>query len=246
MGNKTTTTAKADPWKPVQAPLENAIGDATNLYENGGFKVNPYQGDWVAGTTDATRQGREGLLSAISGGQFGIGDVIDRARGFASGSTAIDRNALQQNVLESVMPSINATFAGSGMTGSSLHQANLAKGLASGMAGVEAQIAGHNLADKSQRMSANASLPSLINAQAAPYEAMINIGNDQQAQAQAEIDAAMRKDMLAQSSDVLAIKDYLSLLSGVGGQFGTQTNTQQQKLGPLGIIGGVLQAGSFL
>lgn len=246
MGNKTTTTAKADPWKPVQAPLEGAIGDATDLYASGGFKVNPYQGDWVAGTTDATKQGREGLLSAISGGQFNIGDVVDRARGFASGSTAIDRNALQQNVLESIMPSINATFAGSGMTGSSLHQANLAKGLASGMAGVEGQIAGHNLADKSQRMSANAAIPGLVNAQAAPYETMINIGNAQQAQTQAEIDAAMRKDMLTQSSDALALKDYLAMLSGVGGQFSTQTNTEQQKLGPLGIIGGILQAGSFL
>lgn len=50
------------------------------------------------------------------------------------------RDSLRQNVMESVMPGVNDTFAGSGMTGSSLHQAHLTKALASGMAPVEASF----------------------------------------------------------------------------------------------------------
>lgn len=47
---------------------------------------------------------------------------------------------LRQSVMEDVMPGMNATFANSGMTGSSLHQQNLAKGLASGMARENANL----------------------------------------------------------------------------------------------------------
>lgn len=54
-----------------------------------------------------------------------------------SGYTEDMQNALRQNVMESVMPGMNQTFANSGMTGSSLHQSHLAKALASGMAPVE-------------------------------------------------------------------------------------------------------------
>lgn len=44
---------------------------------------------------------------------------------------------VKQNVTDDVLKSVNSTFAGQGMTGSSLHQQNLAKGITAGLAGVE-------------------------------------------------------------------------------------------------------------
>jgi hypothetical protein len=67
---------------------------------------------------------------------------FDRAVGDATrtGQDQALRARLQKNVLADVMPAINSSFAGSGMTGSGLHQQNLAKGAAAGLAGVEQEI----------------------------------------------------------------------------------------------------------
>lgn len=50
-------------------------------------------------------------------------------------SAAFDQ--VKRNVADDVLQDVNATFGASGMTGSSLHQQNLAKGLTSGIASVE-------------------------------------------------------------------------------------------------------------
>lgn len=67
------------------------------------------------------------------------------ARGFQSTINELtDQNArsgafdqVKRNVADQVMQDVNATFANSGMTGSSLHQQNLARGLSAGIANVE-------------------------------------------------------------------------------------------------------------
>ena len=46
-------------------------------------------------------------------------------------------NQVKRNVADDVMQDVNSTFGASGMTGSSLHQQNLSKGLTAGMASVE-------------------------------------------------------------------------------------------------------------
>lgn len=65
------------------------------------------------------------------------------------------RDNLRQNVIETIMPGMNATFAGGGMTGSGLHQQNLAKGLATGLAPIEYEM------DKSLRDRAMAAASAL-------------------------------------------------------------------------------------
>lgn len=74
--------------------------------------------------------------------QQGNDAAFDRTVGNMTGDGYDDelRNALRTNTMESIMPGLNQTFAGSGMTGSSLHQAHLTKALASGMANTEADF----------------------------------------------------------------------------------------------------------
>lgn len=253
---------------------------------------------------------------------------------------------MQRNVMEGIMPGINASFAGSGMTGSSLHAQNLAKGLASGMAPAqmalgEAQrnremqaagmaqdaygsgqdramtaggmrqsaldagrnrslqagqvsqananaqadrgLAAGNLAlqgqnttantqlnaanagmdafqaqqaarlqagqmaqgamdtNEAQRMQAAGMQPALNAAQIASAQAYTGVGDAQQQQRQNEINANMLRYQQNQTGPMNAIQDYLTMTSGLGGQYSTQTGTSQYNPGLLGILGAGLQ-----
>lgn len=235
MSSKTKNTQSADPWRPAQAPLEAGIQSLTDMYQSGGLQINPYQGDWVANQTQATTQGQQGLLGALGG----YSDQIGQAQGVVNGLAAPGAwDTQRQNVINSIMPAINSSFAGSGMTGSSLHQQNLASGLSSGLANAEQ---GFN----AQQLQAAGMIPGLADAALQPYQMQMQVGGQQQAQQQAEIDAMIQKNLLEQGAGPNALKDYLTILSGLGGQFGTQTATQSQRPGLLNIAGAGLQAASL-
>ncbi len=251
MSSKSKTTQTSKPWEPAAESLESGLAEASNLYNDGGFEINPYAGDWVANQNDQTLAGQNGLLSVLQGGQD-LSTPINTATQIASQSTAPtiqNSDAMRNTVLESIMPALNGTFAGSGMTGSSLHAANLAKGVTSGMAeqelGIQQARANEQQALRSQALQASSLLPSMISQQqsadASPYQAMIDFGNQTQAQEQAEIDALMQQDLMSQTSQATALKDYLSLLSSIGGQFGTSTGTTKTPLNPLSVVGGITQ-----
>lgn len=251
MSQKTTSTQEATPWAPAQAGLEGGLSDAANLYSSGGFQINPYQGDWVADQSAQTLAGQSGLLGVLQSGQD-LSTPINTAMGIATQSTAPtiqNSDAMRNTVLESIMPALNGTFAGSGMTGSSLHAANLAKGVTSGMAqqelGIQQAQAAEMQALQGQSMQAASMLPAMIaqqqQANASPYQAMMDFGNQAQSQQQAEIDALMQQDLMSQSAQATALKDYMSLLSSIGGQFGSSTGTQVTPLNPLSVVGGITQ-----
>jgi len=61
--------------------------------------------------------------------------AVERAVNPDTRSTAFD--TVRQNVIDRVAPEVNSTFAGSGMTGSGLHQLLLSKGIAKGLGEVE-------------------------------------------------------------------------------------------------------------
>lgn len=255
MSSKTQNTQTADPWEPLQEPLMAGMADLTNLYNSGGLQINPYQGDWVADFSRQTMQGRDGLLGVLGQGidYSNAANPLEAIAGQSTDPTIQNSAAMRQSVLESIMPSINATFAGSGMTGSSLHQQNLARGLSSGMAqqelGIQQARAAEQQARTGQAMGAAGMLPGIYGMQqsaaASPYEAMLRFGAQDQVQAQSEIDALIKRNALQQAAPGQAAKDYLSILSGVGGQFGTNTQTQTQRPGLLGIAGAGLQAASL-
>lgn len=244
MGSKSTTTAKADPWKPVQPYLLGGVQDASALYDAGGFKIDPYAGSMVAGYDPMKAQADVGVQSAY-------GNAMDMAgQGQQALTNAMDPNArsagwnqVVQNTINGIMPGINSSFAGSGMTGSGLHAQNLAKGLSSGLADVENQAwqQGQNRA-----LQAAGMLPQMAGMQFGAADALRAAGADRQQQSQQEISANVLQDQQAKSADMSAIQNYLSLMSGLGGQFGTQTQTQSQNAGLMGMLGFGLQAAPLL
>lgn len=244
MGSKSTTTAKADPWKPVQPYLMEGVKDASALYNSGGFKIDPYSGQMVAGYDPLKAQADAGVQSAY-------GNAMDMAgQGQQALTNAMDPNArsagwdqVVQNTINGIMPGINSSFAGSGMTGSGLHAQNLAKGLSAGVADVENQAwqQGQNRA-----LQAAGMLPQMAGMQFGAADALRAAGADRQQQSQQEISANVLQDQQAKTSELSAIQNYLSLMSGLGGQFGTQTQTQSQNAGLMGMLGFGLQAAPLL
>lgn len=244
MGSKSTTTAKADPWKPVQPYLMEGVKDASALYNSGGFKVDPYSGQMVAGYDPLKAQADAGVQSAY-------GNAMDMAgQGQQALTNAMDPNArsagwdqVVQNTINGIMPGINSSFAGSGMTGSGLHAQNLAKGLSAGVADVENQAwqQGQNRA-----LQAAGMLPQMAGMEFGAADALRAAGADRQQQSQQEISANVLQDQQAKTSELSAIQNYLSLMSGLGGQFGTQTQTQSQNAGLMGMLGFGLQAAPLL
>ena len=231
MGSKQTSTARADPWAPTQDALKGIIGDASKLYKSGGFETTPYAGDWIAGQnadTTAAQTGLRGLIGQMTGHNAAAAGNVAQMIGQGPSQAAKD------NVIADIMPAINSTFAGSGMTGSTLHQQNLAKGLSAGMGSLDMQ-------NRDQQARLSGQLQGLSSGMAQPYAMLGAQGQNQQDYDQSVIDAAMRKDLMGQTSDMSALQQYAQLMSGIGGQFGTQTNTQSQSMGLGGILGLGLQ-----
>ena len=231
MGSKQTSTSRADPWQPTQGALKGIIGDAQGLYKSGGFGVTPFGGDWVAGQnadTQAAQTGLRGLIPQMTGYNTAAADNVASMIGQGPSQ------AMKDNVIADIMPAINGSFAGSGMTGSTLHQQNLAKGLSAGLGSLDMQ-------NRSQQADLSQRLAGLSSQMAQPYAMLGAQGQGQQGYDQSVIDANMRKDLMGQTSNMSALQQYAQLISGLGGQFGTQSNTQGQSMGLGGVLGLGLQ-----
>ena len=235
MGGKTTSTPLADPWKPTQPALKGIVSGSEGLYKSGGFGVNPFKGDWIAkqnGDTTGGQMGLRGLIPGMAGRANGAADYVSSMAG------PQNYDQIKANTIADIMPSINGSFAGSGMTGSTLHQQNLTKGLAAGLGNVE-------LGARDQSLRAASMIPGMNDAAMSPYMAQMAMGQDQQGYNQSVTDAAMRKDVMGQTGQMSALQQYAQLMSGIGGQFGSQTQTQKQSMGLGGILGLGMQAASM-
>ena len=108
---------------------------------------------------------------------------------------------LVQNTIDRIMPGINSSFAGSGMSGSGLHAQNLASGVSSGVARVldNAWQQGENRA-----LQAAGMVPGSITRHTVRSTSTRWGGNQQQNQS--EINAAVLQDQQAQTADLNAIQ----------------------------------------
>lgn len=244
MGTSSTTTQRNDPYGPSQPYINQGLADAGALYDAGGFRIDPYMGDLVAD--------RDPLSNAAYNASGGVGAGGLNSANMAQGSLAraMDPNVrsqytdqLVQNTIDRIMPGINSSFAGSGMSGSGLHAQNLASGVSSGVAGVldNAWQQGENRA-----LQAAGMVPGINNAAYGAVNFLDTMGRGNQQQNQAEINAAVLQDQQAQTADLNAIQDYLALTSGVGGMFGVQSSRTSGGNGLLSALGFGMQAAPFL
>lgn len=240
MGSSQTTTQRADPWEPSQPFLEQGLQDAGDLYNRGGFNITPWQGSMVAGYdpfragADAMTPGATGM--ALGGVQAGMG-ALGQAMNPNQQSAQFDQTV--QNRINQIMPQINSSFAGSGMTGSGLHAQNLSRGVSQGVADTLDQNWQQN---QSRALQAAGMVPGLAQAGFGALDYMRGAGQDRQEQTQNELSAAILQDQQAKTAELSAIQDYLALTSGVGSMFGVQQSTTSGSPGALGLLGFGLQA----
>lgn len=208
--SKTKTSNKVDPWIPTDDVFntfkERAAGTITPEFESA-----------LAGATGAI-----GSAAAMPSYAPGMMQTAFRAQDPTARSAAFGQ--LKQNVANDVMQGINSTFGGSGMTGSSLHQQNLAKGLTEGLAGVENQAfqAGENRALQGANL-ANTAFGQAFNRKMGVGQALQGVGTTYQN---------------AQSSA-------LNSLMGAATGGASRNSTQSQSPGLMGILGAGLQVASL-
>lgn len=236
MSGSSTTTQNNKPYEAAEPLIQQGLADAKSMYDSGGFNITPYQGDLVADRTQYQQAAAGMAPGAVMGAMGTTGAAQQAAMGAMDPRASA---AMKQRVIEDIMPSINGTFANSGMFGGSLHAQNLAKGLSSGMADVD------NMA-QDRALQAAGMVPGLNNAQFGALDYLGGVGADQQAQAQREIEASVFQDQQAQTSDMAALQDYLALSTGAGSQFGVQSSRTSQNPGILGLFGAGLQSLPFL
>lgn len=235
MGSSSTTTQDNKPYEAAQPLIDQGLADAQSLYNAGGFNITPYQGDLVADRTGYQLAADAAAPGAVLGA-MGAGGAAQSAALRAMDPYASD--AVKNRVIEDIMPSINSSFANSGMFGSTLHAQNLAKGLSSGLAGVEDQA-------QARALQAAGMVPGLNQAQFGALDYLSGVGGQQQQQAQAEIQADVFQDQQAKSAELAALQDYLALSSGAGSTFGVQSSTTRQNPGLLGLAGFGLQGAAL-
>lgn len=244
-GQSSTTTQNNAPYAPAQPLIDQGLADAQSMYESGGFNITPYQGDLVAGFTDSQNQAM-GAAGGVAG--MGLGGA---QAGLNAATRAMDPNAqsagfdqVRQNTIANIMPGINSTFAGSGMTGSTLHQQNLAQGLAAGLGGVENDAWQQN---QNRSLQAAGMIPGLNQAGYGALDFLNGMGGQQQQFNQSQINANVLQDQQAQTGELNALQDYLALTTGAGSQFGVQSSTSRKSGGGLmAALGMGLQAAPFI
>ncbi len=243
MGSSQTTVQNNEPYEAARPLIDQGLADAQNLYNQGGFNIEPYGGQLVADYDPFRGQADAAAPGAVNAALGGAG----QAHGLLSNQMNADwyNPALQgvaDNVIADVMPAINSTFAGAGRTGGGLHQQHLAKGLASGLSNAYYDAFNNQ---QNRAMTAAGMLPGVNNAAFGALDYLSGRGEDRQSYAQSQIAADALQHQQAQTGELNALQDYLSLSSGAGSMFGVQSSRTRNNPGLLGMMGLGLQALPF-
>lgn len=239
---KSTSTSTSEPWRPMQGHLIQGASDLTNLFNSGGMTTD-YSGDWVADMTPGQLAALGGVTGTANQNNGVLGGIVGSLTGLADGSTQANTwDTIANDTIQRIMPSINSSFAGSGMTGSTLHQQNLSKGMGEGLASAYSDYANNAV---NQQLAATSSLGGVLGQMLGNNQAAYNAERALQTQEQNELDSQYQNSLLGQNADFEALSNYLSVISGIAGLGGQGGSTQTQKPGLGGILGGIASIGSL-
>lgn len=210
-----TSTQTADPYGPAAGGINAGLGMATS-YLNNPASQGVYGGDRVADLSGMTRQGMAGLA-----GNTGYGTAENYYRDVVGGDYLNAGNPyisqVQQSVNDAVMPGINATFGRSGMTGSTIHQNQLAQGLSNGMAG---HLFANYENERNRQAQAAGMLPAMLRQQATDQ---ITAGGIDDQHRQNVLNAAMQQFEEQRTAGIRPVAEAMPYLMQGGQAFGTRT-----------------------
>lgn len=239
---KTKSTSSNSAWAPAEPYLQSGVQGLGDWMTGAG--ATSYQGPRVADLSAQTQQGIDRMMASPGASTSAnyYNDVLS-GRWLDQGNPYMER--LQDAVRASVMPSINNQFSGNGLFGSTAHQASLSQGLGRAMA--EPLFAAYEN-ERNRQQQAAGQLPGVDQIISGNY---LQAGNIIDRHAQALLDAQQQQFEADRAAPVRGIMEAMPTLSGVGGQFGTQTqnSTQTTRSTPAvgqQIAGGALMGASLL
>lgn len=228
-----TGTQTQNPWAAAIPGLQQVLSGATDLYGSGQLaQLADFTPDQLAafqGIRDLA--GQPGVLGEAQTTLSGLMDPSQYREGL---------EGVRADVLGGAIPAAVAQFAGSGLTDSSVAQQQVGRAASQALAPVE-YGAYQQAQDRALRAAGLA--PQFQQAQYLPLQMLAGIGGQQQQQAQAGLDLPYQ-----------ALQRLAGLTLPIGGLGGTTqtrgtttgTQTQRQRPGALGILGGAAQALPFL
>jgi hypothetical protein len=206
-GSKTqTTTSSSAPWAPTQPGLKQGISDLDKLYKSGGFNIPYYPGQTLAETAPETSQAWQ-MVSDIAGNPSS--SSVQGATDYNNAILRGDYSALQP-MFDAAKDAANSNYEAAGRYGSGYPDNAVSKGIGSVIAGAAGNAA--------------AQAPGLQAAMYQPAAALGQVGDQRQAEAQNQINEAIKAYNYGQTAPINAINSYMQALSGNWG--GTQVGTQ--------------------
>lgn len=267
-GGGTTTTQKADPWKPAQRYISGEKGtpavlpEAARIYQQQA-QIGPYEGQLVARPSETTKQSQAMTLGlAPTAGQQGQaisqyatnvlgGQYLDVAQNQAlQGYMNAATQPLQQQLMEDILPSISAGAIQAGAYGGSR------QGIAEGKAisdylqqalNTRAALAGQTYAQERQlQQQAPGLVQQGLQTQLLAPQLVGQVGQARTAEQQALLDEQYALYQMRQQQPWQAVGQYANLVLPAGGMGGTTTGVQQAAPNPLGGALGGAAAGASI
>lgn len=252
-----TVTQKADPWAGIQPQLTQAAGDTQNLYNQGMLAPKAYQGQTYADFSPLQQQAMDLTTQRATNGSpintANAGLLTDTLNGnYLNPDTNPYLKDTYDQAAKSVQGTVNGAFGQAGRYGSGLNQQTLGNSLDNLATG----IYGQNYQQERSRQAASSALaPQVANQDYTDLSALSNVGSQQQGQSQNAINDAITRFNSATAAPGQNIQNYIGLLNGAGGNYGSSTGTTTQPyyqnnaatgLGLLGSLGGMGGLGSLL
>ncbi len=192
---KTTTTTSQQPYPAAQPNLNLGLGDALNLYKQGGMGFEYYPQSTVSPTSKETEAAwKMGADRAMAGSP-----TLKAAEDYDTKILQGDFSALNP-LMNTARDTINANKSLSGRYGSDVHDRAITEGLGTIMANAQGAAAGR--------------APGLAQAGYLDSNALGGIGSQIEGQAQRQINADVDRFNFTQEEPMNAIQRLLALSSG--------------------------------
>jgi len=221
------TTQTKDPWSAAQPHLINAMGSAQSLYgSNTGYQ--PYTGSTLAPLDPMVSQGitsQQAIAQPNLGGTAGI--KAAQQLGLEQIQGAGKQNPYLQSILDTsnrrISDKIGSSMSGAGRYGSGAHTDVAARAMAEAANPILAEDYSQGL----QRAGQWAQLmPTLDQAQYAPAQSLMALGQYNQERAQNVLDQQVKTYNAQQAYPWEQLARYNAIVGGAGGLGGTMTGSQ--------------------
>lgn len=233
-GSKTQTT-KAQPWDIAVPSLNMALDTSNKMFQAGEMRVDPYQGQRVAGYSPGTKAGINMLAETANNPLTGItanalSDMITNG-----GNEYRDMDLIRERVSDDVKSNLANTFAGGGIN-SGLAGGYAYDEMAKGLAGIEYDQLNKQ---RNRQLAAMSMAPSIANMGREDARAMLQAGNMWDIQAQSRINAEMDHHYETENADIDALMRFSALAQGMGGlgQSGSVNSPNQSNVFSAGARG---------